>query len=103
MGIHDFSVTVGTVDGETVVHPRGELDLVTSPALRSAIESANATRVVVDFTDVDFMNTSGLSVLIALTRRLRADGGDLVVRHPNAMVRKTFAIAGVEELLNIQP
>ncbi len=96
-----MTVTVDT-DG-TVVRPRGELDLVAAPVLRAAVEQTGATSVVIDLAEVEFMNSSGLSVLLALTKRLRAAGGDLTIRNTPAMIRKTFEIAGVHELLTIEP
>lgn len=102
MGQQDFDISIDIGHGIAVVRPMGELDLVTAPTFRQSIESIDEKDIIVDFSAVEFMNSSGLSVLISATRKLRSTGGNLVIRNAQPMVRKTLSIAGVDELLTIE-
>jgi ABC-type transporter Mla MlaB component len=58
----------------------GEIDVYTAPRLREAIVAAiNAghTQLVVDVEKVDFLDSTGLGVLVGALKKVRADGGTL--------------------------
>jgi anti-sigma B factor antagonist len=98
-----FDITVEQDDGDTVLRLRGQLDLLSAPLLRDAVDQLEPQRVVLDVSGVEFMNSSGLSVLIVLAKRLRGQGGELVIRGAQPMLTKTFEISGVTEVLTIEP
>lgn len=96
-------LTMGSAD-EAVVKVVGELDLATAPRLRDVlVELADqgATQVTVDLTEMDFIDSTGLSVLIAALKRLRESGGDLALRSPSAAAMKVFEITGVARVFTI--
>lgn len=68
----------------TVLHMRGELDLVTSPLVRQSVHDAVAVgchNVVLDLSEVFFCDSSGVGVLIASRRLMRSCGGSTAA-HP---------------------
>jgi len=73
----------------------GELDLMTVPQLRDALAGVGdqGPDVVLDFTDVSFIDSSGLGLLLAAARTTEERGGSLVVRGPTPTVRRLFGIA----------
>lgn len=79
--MHDqLSMDLKTEDGgETLVfHLRGSLDLATSPTIRAALSDANQQAIrtlVVDLTQVDFLDSTGLGALIGAHRRTAERGG----------------------------
>lgn len=87
---------------ETVVHVEGSVDAATAPALDDAIEKArlNGIPVVVDLSAVDFMDSSGLSVLVAANGSNGATA--LVLRRPSRAVRRVLEITGLEEPFEIE-
>ncbi|MEA2479769.1 MAG: anti-sigma factor antagonist [Thermoleophilaceae bacterium] len=101
-----FSITDGPIDAEThVVEPRGEIDLATAGILKTCLEGALAAdkrHVIVDLEDVDFIDSTGLGVLLSVERRLQAGGGTLIVACPNEGVRKVFEITGLDQVLSLQ-
>ena len=89
-----------------VLDVAGEVDLSTAPALRSRIEQVvdgGARRLVVDLADVSFMDSSGLSVLVAGFKGMREAGGEMVVVCPNTSIAKIFSITGLDRVFSIHP
>jgi anti-anti-sigma factor len=79
-----------------VVHVRGEIDIATSPELQDVLErtiDASDLPVIADLSAVEFMDASGLHVLIAAVRR--AGGGRFAVAAPSPAVRRLLEITGL--------
>lgn len=101
--VNGFSVEARTEGAVTVVAVGGELDLHTAPELASALESAQAASgaLVVDCTEVGFMDSTGLSVFVAAHQRAREAGASLGVVVAEPAVRKVFAITGIDAVIPI--
>ena len=89
-----LSVEVHPVEGFTDVNAAGEIDLVTAPELRGALEPITG-RVVVHLDEVTYLDSSGIAVLVAQHHRLASDDGELVLRRPSPFVRKTLELTGL--------
>jgi anti-sigma B factor antagonist len=86
--------------GAMVVTVRGEIDTVSVPTLKAALDGIDPTSTVsVDMAGVTFMDSSGLSALAVQTMRVRAEGGSLTISHPSSSVRRVVELAGMGELL----
>ena len=82
----------------------GELDMSTAPQLReelTRVTSEGARHVTVDLSDLVFIDSTGLSVLITGLKRLRQDGGDMALRSPTAGTRRVLEITGLTEVFSI--
>ena len=82
----------------------GEVDLASSPELDTAIIAAiesGATSVVVDLTDVSFMDSSGLGVIVRGLKRCREADKDLDLVIINERVLKVFGITGLDQVIPI--
>ena len=78
----------------------GELDMHTAPVLDAALEQVSAEkRVLVDLASLQFMDSSGLKVLIAHRSRRLDSGGSLHICEPSSAVRKVVEITGLSEYL----
>lgn len=80
----------------------GEIDLYTSAQLRATLDSAisgGARRVIVDLNKVDFVDSTGLAVLIEAIKRLPSPGGSLHVVCPDGHIRHVFEITGLTTVL----
>jgi anti-anti-sigma factor len=87
----------------TIVHVRGDIDVLTSDAFRQAILAAEraADRIVISLLDCPYLDSTGLTVLIAAQRRL---GERLaVVLSEQGNVRKIIEIASLAQFLRIVP
>jgi anti-sigma B factor antagonist len=79
----------------------GEVDAHTAPSLATAMAELPASVVTVDMSEVSFMDSSGLRVLMDATTRARDGGGDLVVARPSAAVARLVEISGLGEQLRL--
>lgn len=86
-----------SVDGWIVV---GEIDASTAPTLEKAFDDLpdGNGRVVLDLSDVSFIDSSGLRVLIALARRADEEGRPVVLDRPSPAVARLLDITGLVEL-----
>ncbi len=78
----------------------GEIDLNTAPRLGAALEALidqGATLVVLDATEVRFLDSSGLSVIIRVGNRLTAVGGRLLIEGMSGAVQRVLELSGMIE------
>ncbi|HKC27556.1 MAG TPA: STAS domain-containing protein [Jatrophihabitans sp.] len=80
----------------------GQVDVSTEGLLRDAIDgavTAGASNLVLDMSEVDFMDSSGIAVLLVAGRRVDA----LELRNPTEIIRRVITIAGLSEALRMTP
>ena len=99
-GYLDFAVAVSADEDATVVEVRGDLDCYTAPKLRAVLlELADRPRkVILDVGSSDFIDSTGLGVLVGGLKRFRQQGGDMVVRSPSPTTTRLFEVTGVIKL-----
>jgi anti-sigma B factor antagonist len=86
----------------TVVTLHGDLDLVTLEELRGLLDQAtngDPGRVVIDLTDVPFVDVLSLSTILASADAVREYGGFLHVRGASGAVRRICAILNAKDVL----
>ena len=103
-----FQVLSSSRDDSVIVEVRGEIDLATAPELMRVVEAGldagpvEVRRVVIDLSDVGFLDSSGLNALVRLRRLL--DGRGIAFRlvspadHP---VRHVFDITELTKPLHV--
>ena len=93
---------VSAENGVITLRVTGQLDVETGPELDRHLTEATAdaaSRIVLDFGGVDFMDSSGIAVL--LTAASRAAGLELT--NPTRAVRRVITIAGLADVLPMSP
>jgi anti-sigma B factor antagonist len=97
-------VLTAQADGEVVVSASGEIDLSNEMQLRAAVGEVIAARqrLVLDLSGVEFMGTSGLSIIADAYRRLGRDRSAIVVRRPSRAVYRMLTISAVDRLVTIE-
>jgi anti-sigma B factor antagonist len=101
-----LAVKVSHADGRAAVVVRGELDATTAPLLYEEFaELSRAGKVLVDLdvSQLELMDSSGLSVVVAEHRRAQASGGELVIHNPNRKVIRLFQLHGLMSYLVVKP
>lgn len=90
-------------DDDGVVVVAGEIDLSVVPALRDAVHGwcPPGRPLVVDLSGVSFMDSSGLSLLLALWERAGGSQEALVVRAASDQVHQLLQLTGVLELFRV--
>jgi anti-anti-sigma factor len=89
---------------ERVLAVSGELDLAAAASFEAALDSALATgvaRIVVDLTALEFIDSTGLSVLIKAQQRAGDTGRELGVVNPTAQVERLLTLTGLMERLSL--
>ena len=91
----------------TVVRVAGELDLHTSPQLRdhvlSMIGDGSGEKLALDLTDVGFLDSSSLGMLVTLLKRVREREGDLRLVGVSGSPMKVFTLTGLDRVFEIAP
>jgi anti-anti-sigma factor len=99
-----FSVIVSTNGDRATVALRGELDLSGVDRARQAIEQAesgNAPLLVLDLSELDFIDSTGLEVMLRAARRAHDDGRRLIVARPSRYVRRLLQLTAIDQSLDI--
>lgn len=79
----------------------GEIDAYTAPALAAALAAADHPELVVDLSGVEFVDSSGLRVLLEAHQTRQADGRTLVLAQPSPAVQRVLDVAGVDGYLTV--
>jgi anti-sigma B factor antagonist len=91
--------------GWTVVDVTGDLDMASAPALRQAILqllSTGARLIAVDLTAADFVDSTGLGILVAALKRVRTHDGELVVICPDPRLRRIFELTELVSVFGLR-
>jgi anti-sigma B factor antagonist len=99
-----FEIAPGALEGAPGVVVRGELDVSSLPRMRAVLEAeihASEGAFVVDLSDLDFLDSSGLSGLMRAWALLGQEDRPLAIICPPGPVRRLFEIAGVTDLLSL--
>lgn len=102
----DLTVTNRSEAGREVVSVEGEVDVYTAPLLRQRLgdlHAAGQDHVVVDLSGVDFLDSTGLGVLVGGLNRVQERRGSLVLVCGQDRILKVFRITGLTEVFAIHP
>lgn len=80
---------------------RGELDVATAPQLEGALEQLRAKRtpVLIDLDEVEFIDSTGLRVILAAVTEAREDAWWMRVTDGSPAVRRLFELSGTADLI----
>jgi anti-anti-sigma factor len=98
-----FHAIVASGNGRAIVFAHGEIDLASGQLFRDALGKAQlaAPDVIVDLSEVVFMDSTGINALLGAYRRA-PDQGSVRVAGPSPAVRRVFEITGLSELLLVE-
>ena len=100
----DLTIEKEKLGDAAVLHVAGEVDVFTAPQLREALIGAiedGSRDVVVDLQGVDFLDSTGLGVLVAGLKRVRQYGGDLSLVCTREHILKILDITGLVKVLKV--
>jgi anti-sigma B factor antagonist len=102
----ELSVSHQSVAGYPVLEVRGEVDVYSAPAFKEAITSLlgpDSPVVMVDLCVLDFLDSTGLGVLVAARTAAADAGGQLPVICDRERILKLFRITGLDGVFDIYP
>ena len=103
--VDPFSVSEHEDGGIRVIEVAGELDIATAPKLCARLDATRTgrrPRLLVDLTEVDFCDSTGLRALLGAASEVRAHGGRFaIVCPPSGDVARLLEIVGAAEWMGI--
>jgi anti-sigma B factor antagonist len=100
----DLTLTTRDAGGKTIVAVGGEIDVYTAPKLRDKITelvAAGTYDIVVDMEEVEFLDSTGLGVLVGGLKKVRANDGSLELVCNQDRLLKIFRITGLAKVFVI--
>ena len=100
----DLTLETRDVDGRTIVAVGGEIDVYTAPKLRDKITelvAAGTYHLIVDLEAVEFLDSTGLGVLVGGLKKVRAHDGSLHLICNQDRLLKIFRITGLAKVFVI--
>jgi anti-anti-sigma factor len=96
------TITTGDEGGTPVISIVGELDLSNMGQAKAAIDAAltsQAQRLILELSELEYMDSSGLALLAAAARQAR----EIELRDPSPMVRRLIEMTGLDQVLRMTP
>lgn len=100
----EFSVAVASRGQWEVLTVTGEIDMATAPRFRQrllVVISAGAQNVVIDLSGVDFIDSTGLGVLMGAAKRVRTAGGDIRLVMTGSRFADLIEITRLDRVLDV--
>jgi anti-sigma B factor antagonist len=100
----DLTLATNVVEGATIIAVGGEIDVYTAPKLRDKITELVADGVydiIVDMEAVEFLDSTGLGVLVGGLKKVRAHDGSLQLICTQDRLLKIFRITGLSKVFVI--
>ncbi len=94
------------MQGRTLVaRLKGELDHHSAATVREQLEDIikrqNVKNLIFDFTELGFMDSSGIGVIIGRYKLIHGMGGEVAVSGANAHIDRILALSGIKKLMNV--
>lgn len=98
-----MKIDVSTNEGTVVIFPREKVDYVTAPELEEVVEknAETADSMVIDLTDVEYISSAGLRVILTADNLMSEKDG-LIVRNVTDTVKEIFDISGFSSVITIE-
>jgi anti-anti-sigma factor len=103
--VEPFAIEIDEQDDRVVVTPRGELDMATAPELEQAVmpRLQDGVWIVLDLRSLDFIDSSGLRVVVGAHRSAEERGGRFtcVRGAPGSTIHRIVEIAGIDGVIEM--
>lgn len=94
-----------TIEGSSAtIALDGKLTVAAAPVLEDALNSLpeSVTEVCLDLTDLEYVASAGLRVIVSASKRFGSVGGSVRLLHPNTEVMEVFDATGLVDILQIE-
>jgi|SRR5690606_12110875 anti-sigma B factor antagonist len=101
----NIQVNLEEIDNNLTGFIRGEIDAHTAPVLREKLEAfqnQDGLKAVLDLSDVDYMDSTGLGVFVAFYKSVNAKGGHVKLKGLSSRLKRLFDITGLGEIMDIE-
>jgi stage II sporulation protein AA (anti-sigma F factor antagonist) len=99
-------ITTEIIDSVTLVSLQGQLNSANAAAIETevlALVDGGVRKLVLDFAGLGYISSAGLRMVLVVAKRLKQEGGLLVLCGMQPQVREVFDISGFLAILNVEP
>ena len=100
-----MSVKIINEDNKVIALLSGEIDHHNAKSLRQDIDFSlreyQPEELIMDFSEVGFMDSSGIGLVMGRYKLMQEIGGNLVVRNPPPHIKKVMRLSGIDRLASI--
>lgn len=91
-------------DKELTIEVGDRIDTVTAPDFENEImdEMGKFDSLIIDFTDLEYISSAGLRVLIATQKKLKPENIPMVIKNVNDTINEIFKMSGFDKILKIE-
>ena len=81
----------------------GRLDTTTAPQLEAEMKDAldDVKELVIDFSDLDYISSAGLRILLAIQKKMNKQGS-MLVKGSNETIKEIFEVTGFTDILRLE-
>jgi anti-sigma B factor antagonist len=104
--VRPLAVERSSADGSELLVVAGEIDIATSARLIAALNEAVTDTfhpLIVDLSAVEFMDSTGLALLLGVYKRLQRRGRGFAVVCPGGPLKRVFEVADLVDILKVRP
>ncbi len=101
-----MQITERTEETIPIISLTGDIDLESSPKLRDFLKpkaTQKTSRLLLDFTGVNYIDSSGLATLIEYFQAVQGSGGKLALACLSPRVKNVFEIVRLEQIFSLYP
>ncbi|MEJ9232673.1 anti-sigma factor antagonist [Peribacillus butanolivorans] len=101
----NITVDVNELNTEFIVKLKGEIDAYTAPKLRESlfpISEQDNVSIIIDLTEVSYMDSTGLGVFVGAFKSIRAHNGEFTLIGLSERLRRLFDITGLADIIDIK-
>lgn len=100
-----MSVKISVEKNRIIAYLSGEIDHHSALLLRQEIDLAvrenNPSELILDFSEVSFMDSSGIGLVMGRYRVMNESGGTVTIHNPSPNIKKVMKLSGIEKLASI--
>lgn len=104
--MEDFNIEtdLNEEQGKIFMKIEGRLDAKTAPELEREVDKTieKINSLIMDFTELEYISSAGLRVLLRTHKAMKAKKGSLIIRGANEEVQEVFTITGFSDILRLE-
>jgi anti-sigma B factor antagonist len=100
-----MDIQVESSGNQRVIHIKGKITFEYCPVLQSRLDAVvndGVSKVVIDFKEVPFIDSSGVGEVLRLFKRMKEINGEVILANPNQKLRDLFSMYRFEQFMKIQ-
>ncbi|MBQ1683859.1 MAG: STAS domain-containing protein [Bacteroidales bacterium] len=100
-----MKTSIQEIDGKPVAFLSGELDTAAAAEVEADLRpllGSEGRDVVIDCTELEYIASSGLRILLGILKKVKADGGRVVLKNVNEVIRDVFELTGFIKLFEFE-